>query len=621
MQNQLKLTFASTFRKECPIRPASSYRVPLLAIAVLLAGLAFDSAAQAAKPKPVSVFPAPGTPVASDSTTFSFRGLKPGQLGPVKVVGSRSGFHGGKRLAHSDGKGVSFVPHRRFKPGETVRVFTKRRIKLTRNGDFTVQIGRFYGPDRKSSVPEIPNQYPRLHSRPDLRPTKLDVLARNESTYPGKIFFAPKQTGLTIADSYGRTTWFQATGHGGNGEEVQNFGPQRYEGRQVLTYWKGSSSSDGKSQIGYFTILNRSYGKIARFRVGNGYKPDAHEFTITPRNTALVLAYRAVRWDTSKFGGLRNGKLFDNVVQEIDIKTGAVLFEWHSIGNVGLEATVSKPEPDGSAWDYFHVNSVVNDGDSVLVSARKVNTLYRIDRATGRVRWRLRGDGMKGKTNNFAMKPGARFGFQHDARRLPNGDISLFDNGSAKRLSTVRAQSSGMILRIEGRKGKRPVVTLVKRYPHRPEPIVAGSQGSAQVLPGGNMFVGWGSRSQITEFTPDGNVAFDATFADAPVNSYRARKEQWTGFPTDRPAIASRRTKKDAVVWASWNGADRVHTWQVFTGPNAKSLKPVKSALWTGLETKIPFRQLGSWVMVRAIDREGKLLRRSAVARAGTRAN
>jgi hypothetical protein len=589
---------------------------------VLLTLFLVPSLADAAYKNPVTVFPSPGTPVASDRTTFSFRGVKPRFMGPIKVYGSRSGRHFGRRLAHSDGKGVSFIPKKKFVPGELVRVFTRKKIWHARKGDFHIRIGRFYGNDDKMGHPGAPNKFPRLHSRPDLRPPKINVLKASEASSPGRIFIDPKQTGLTILDRFGRINWFQMTGYGGNGEQVQNFQRQTYRGQPVLTYWKGASTSRGFSQIGYFSILNRKYNLIARFRMGNGYKPDAHELTLTPRGTALAISYRGVLWNTSRFkGGTKSSKVMDNVIQEIDIKTGAVLFEWHSLGNINLEASMNKPE-EGAPWDFFHANAIANDGDSLLVSARHTCTIYRIDRRTGWLRWRMRGDGRKPKANDFKLGPGTKFGYQHDIRRLPNGDISLFDNASVGgSMPTVQKQSSGLILRPSGG-GKSPrKVTLVHRFTHKPDPVVSGSQGAMTALPDGHAFVGWGNIFRMTEFSADGDVLFDATFNQAPTNSYRARKARWSGIPKFRPAIASSGTAAEGgTVWASWNGATNIARWRVLTGPNGKHLDAIATVPWKNLETAIPVERFGKLVQVEALDAKNEVIGRSKLTPLGKQA-
>jgi hypothetical protein len=569
------------------------------------------------KRQPINVFPSPGTPVASETTSFSFRGLKPKNLGRIYVYGSRTGRHFGRLVKHSDGRGASFKPKRRFARGETVSVFTGKVIRGAKGGDFKVRIGRFIGPNRKPprTVGRKP-AFPPLHSRPDLRPPPLRVHHASEEAGPGKFFFAPKLNGLTIADRRGRIRWFRPIERAKR-EWVQDFRSQTWRGRRVLTYWSGVSQPPRRGMRASFRILNERYRQIARFGAGNGYHADQHEVKLTPRNTALVLAYRAVKWNTSRFGGSKDGRVFDNVVQEIDIPTGAVLFEWHSVGNVGLGATVSRPPDDGVPWDYFHVNSADPDGDSILVSARKVSTIYRLDRATGRVKWRLRGDGLKPHLNDFKLGRAGRFGYQHDAVRLANGDISLFDNSLARKFTTVRPQSSGLILRLRNAPGKKGRATLVKRYDHPSRPVVSLSQGSAQQLPNGNMLVGWGSRPRLTEFTPDGRLAFDATFADVPVNSYRARKGEWTGRPRGRPAIASRADGDGAVVWASWNGSSEVNRWQVLTGPSKDDLHRAGARGWRDLETAIRIERHGRVVAVEALAEDGRVLGRSAAARIG----
>lgn len=593
-----------------------------LPTALALAGLgilgAQGSVAKQSKPKPVSVYPSPGTPVASDSTTFSFRGLKPKNLGNVRIYGSRSGPHRTRRVAHSDGRGVSLVPRRRFSPGETVSVFSGKRIRGARHGDFQVGIGRFFSRGRKVSEPKAKNRFPRLKSRPDLRPPWIRVRTNRPGVSPGQMLFAPKQTGLVIADRLGRINWFQPTGFGGRGQEVQDFRIQRFRGKPVLTFWKGELSRDRKAQVGTYNVINRAYKPVARFGAGNGYKPDSHEFKITSRNTALVIAYRSVHWDLRKFGGGRSGKVFDNVVQEIDIRTGAVLFEWHSLGNVRLKASTAPRPTNGDSWDYFHANSVERDGDSYLVSARKTCTIYRIARKSAQLKWRLRGDGKKSWANDFRVGPGARFGYQHDVQRLPNGDISLFDNGLALRFPNVRNQSSALVLRLRG-KGKKSRAKPVQRFQHRPDPVIARSQGSAEVLANGNVFVGWGDKPQITEFSSSGDIVFDAVFGTR-VNSYRARKAEWVGRPRTRPAIASRKTKKGVYVWASWNGMSGIASWRVMSGPDRTRLQPAGSSPWRGLETAIPVKKTAARYRVQALDAKGKILGKSAPVRAGRRA-
>lgn len=551
--------------------------------------------------------------MASERTGFSFRGIPPRALGKVTVTGSKSGRHGYRLLPHSDRRGVSVIPRRAFTYGEQVTVRTRLDIHGARKGDFKVRIGRYYGNDDRKGKPGKPPGAAPLKSRPDLRPPAVHVKTTSPAAAPGKYMVAPKQNGMMIFDRFGRISWFRPAGFAGSGDSIYNFRPQRYRKKPVLTYWKGASTTIGFSQIGTFEILDRHYRRIARFKPGNGYKADIHEFTITPWNTALVLSYRGLYWDLTNWGGSKDGKVFDNVVQEIDIPTGAVLFEWHSLGNVPLADSASKPPSDGTAWDYFHVNSAYPDGDAILVSARRPSTIYRLSRRTGRILWRLGGAGK----SDFKMGPGTAFGYQHDARRLANGYITLFDNGSGANVPTVNPDSSILVLRLRDEAKRTRRAELVRRLRH-PAGIVSDSQGNAQALANGNFLAGWGSVPQLTEFAPDGRVVFDAT-VDGPISSYRAYKAPWLGAPTDRPAIASAaRAGGRATVWASWNGATNIARWQVLTGPKPSKLRPVGGGEWQNLETRIEIPRASTLVMVRALDAKGRILGKSPAVRLGT---
>ena len=196
-------------------------------------------------------------------------------------------------------------------------------------------------------------------------------------------------------------------------------------------------------------IFDHSYREIARLSAGNGYYGDHHEFLISPQDTALILIYNPVPWDLSSIGGLKNGKVWQGIVQELDIESGEVLFEWHSIEHVGLDETYATVSQDGRpGLDYFHANSIEVDHDNnLLVSARQTFAVYKIDRNTGEIIWRL-----GGKKSDFVMGEGTRFAFQHDARRLTDGTISIFDNGTTvfhDNLPEAVEESRGIVLELD----------------------------------------------------------------------------------------------------------------------------------------------------------------------------
>jgi hypothetical protein len=446
--------------------------------------------------------------------------------------------------------------------------------------------------------------YQHFRSRPDLKPPLVTVLTAEHRRAPGYVFIAPKkhvaQAGPLILDNRGQVVWFRPLDTRG----VTDFRVQRYRGRNVLTWWRGRPA-DGLGTGGY-TIADSAYRTIAVVRPGHGLVGDIHEFLITPRNTALLTIFHRIRRDLSALGGARDADVFEGVVQEVDIATGRVLFEWHSIDHVApVESYYRPPRPDRSSsvppYDYFHVNSIDVDNDgNLLVSARNTHAVYKISRRSGRILWRL-----GGKRSDFAFGPGARFAWQHDARRRPDGTITLFDNEAAPKTGP---QSRAIVLRVDTR---RRSAILVRRLVHRHPSLLSADQGNVQLLPDGHYLVGWGAHPYVTEFDRRGRVLFDLRF-DTGADSYRAYRFPWRGRPRDRPALAVAHGRGGTEkLFVSWNGATDVRRWQLLAGNARGSLVAVRTVAKTGFETEIAFRGGARYAAVEALAADGKGLARS----------
>jgi hypothetical protein len=427
--------------------------------------------------------------------------------------------------------------------------------------------------------PEPP--YQNFRSRPDLRPPPVRILTPAHGTAPGYVFIAPKkdvaQAGPMILDDHGRLVWFRPL----NTRGVTDFRVQTYRGRPVLTWWRGRpihGEGDGN-----YAIVESSYRQVARVRPGNGLVGDIHEFLLTPRGSALMTIFHRVR--------VGDRTIFEGAVQEVDIASRRVVFEWHSLGHVALDESYERPPRKRSIpYDYFHVNSIDVDTDGdLLVSARNTHAVYKIDRTTGRIVWRL-----GGKRSDFSMGPGTRFVWQHDARRRPDGTITLFDNEAAPQ---VGPQSRGLVLRLDLRRMR---ASLVRSLVHEPR-LLAATQGNMQRLPDGHYFIGWGARPYLTEYDRTGRrVLFDARFGFRD-DSYRAYRFPWTGRPGGRPALSvSGRT-----AYVSWNGATEVAQWQLLAGRTAGELRPALTVAKAGFESSLRVPPGAEWVAVRALARDG----------------
>ena len=436
-----------------------------------------------------------------------------------------------------------------------------------------------------------------FRSRPDLRPPAVRVDSQAHDTAPGYVFVAPKkgagQYGTLMVDDRGQPVWFRPLLNKEN--YPMDFKVQQYRGEPVLT-WCDSRVVGGHG-FGEYVILDSSYREITRVQAGNGYMGDHHEFLITPRDTALLTIYDLVRGDLSSIGGLRDGKVWDSIAQEIDIETGEVLLEWHSLDHVSVDETYAElPEDPEEDFCYFHINSIDIDHDgNLLISSRNTFTVYKVDRETGEIIWRL-----GGRKSDFEMGLGTQTRYQHDARRQPDGTITIFDNGGVH----LDGESFGIVLELDM---EQMTATLAQRYAH-PEDRFADTQGSVQILPNGNAFVGWGSAPSFSEFGKDGQLLFSASFPEN-YQSYRAFRFEWSGHPTDGLGFVAERESEDEVtVYVSWNGSTKVAAWEVLACPGPEQLEPLGAVPREGFETAITVHTTEPYVGVQARDNSGRAL-------------
>lgn len=435
---------------------------------------------------------------------------------------------------------------------------------------------------------------------PGARPPVLHVDTPAAGTAPGYVFLAEKgkasdPSGVVIADNRGRIVWYHQVPAG---LEATDFRTQTLDGKPVLTWWQGTVSKAGIGK-GVDEIYDASYRPVATVRAAHGLKADLHEFELTPRGTAFVTAYRVVPADLRSIGGPKSGWVQDSVVQEIDVKTGKLVFEWHSFGHVPLSDSLQAHSPSAKTaskkapLDYFHVNSVSDGPDgTILISARNTSALYLLAR-DGHVIWRL-----GGKRSQFGPKAAVTFYFQHDARLHPDGTLSLFDNGGIPR---KEPQSRPLVLKVD-QPAKR--VTILKTF-DSPAKIASPYEGDLEPLPDGGAFVGWGGVPKLTEFSPAGKVRFQLALPYG--DTYRGFRLAWNGAPTGRPVAAV----QDGKVYASWNGKLGIAKWEVLDGGRV-----VSSAPWAGLETEVAVDKLPNTVVVRALDAAGRTLGESAAVSA-----
>lgn len=499
-------------------------------------------------------------------------------------------------------------------------------------------------------------------SRPDLSTPVLNITQLDaDKVAPGYLFVAPfaggsdhekhspLQPGPYIYTSQGDLVW---TGFAQYFSIwTVNLQKTKFKGKDALFAFQGKHNAAHGHGHGHIKILDSSYRTVGEVRAGHHRLIDKHEGQILDDGkSALVQIYQPVARDLSEVGGDDDHQwIVDAQFQEIDVESGDVLFEWHSLdhvppshSNISLQSGQAGDGSDSSeAWDYFHINSVDKDADGhYLLSARDVNSVYKVHGRTGKIIWRLGG---RNEHSDFqALDQETSFSYQHHARfqgRDKRGReiISLYDNSAhgteTDGGSEVRdaPTSFGKILALDHK--EKTVETIQAFYP--PFSLLSKSQGSTHVLPSGNVLVNWGSEGAVTEYTSDGTAIFHAFFDSgklaAGVQNYRAFKSEWTGRPTEEAAVAgllyssapggklvpysaSSSTAK-LLVAASWNGDTEVATWRFVARDGQHKIKKLGEDKRRGFETRILVDlELGvgshelSQVRAEGLDRKGRIL-------------
>ena len=299
---------------------------------------------------------------------------------------------------------------------------------------------------------------------------------------------------------------------------------------------------------GHGIIMDQHYRVVKTVEPGSYQaSSDMHEFKLLPDGrTALMTQYLRRAYDLCEYGicnGL--GYIHEGAFQEIEVDTGKVLYEWRSLDHVDPSESYVLPDTtevsgDGrtaeTPWDYFHLNSVDKNADGdYLISARHVSCVYKISGKDGRVLWRL-----NGVQSNFTLVD-FDFSFQHDARFVSEDEdetvISLFDNGSDG-YNDTQEYSAALVIKIDH---IDHTVIPLKEYKAPQDisglPPISRSQGNMQLLPNGNVLIGWGNVALWSEHLDNGTCVWYGSIGSETVMNYRTHKFDWIGVPLTKPAL------------------------------------------------------------------------------------
>ena len=462
----------------------------------------------------------------------------------ISVTGNVSGRHSGTIVIADDGETIIFSPDKPFAYSEQVLVHISEGIEMQQgvrtealSYDFRIsqaprgtsssifeefrdhmqavredqpedkQLSDVTEKERRSTLAGptdvfVPGDYP-----------KFDMTIGDRQG-DGDIFIAPVSFSgrgtpyLLILDSKGDPVFYRRLPFSALDFKKQHTGQ--------LSYFN--------SGPGDYVVMDSSYKTVNTWKMQNGYLTDGHGLQLLPDGHALMMCYDAQPVDMSTVvsGGDPDAIVTGLVIQELDSSKN-VVFEWRSWDYFNITDAVGDVDLKAKKIDYVHANALERDQDgNILLSSRHLDEITKIDRNTGEIIWRLGGE-----NNQFTfVNDTVGFSHQHDIRRLPNGHITLFDNGNLH--SPLFSRAVEYELDEVNRKA-----TLVWKYPEGTERY-SFAMGSVQRLPGGNTMIGWGfplageRKIVATEVTPDKNIEFEIEM-DTSIVSYRAFRFSWDG--------------------------------------------------------------------------------------------
>jgi hypothetical protein len=354
---------------------------------------------------------------------------------------------------------------------------------------------------------------------------KLEITVSNDPS-PGYFFFVPTVTnqgpGYTIImDNYGTVIYYRyySTFIGSLSQQPNGMLSYRHRNPTRLFHY----------------LMDSSYNIVDSIEMSK-YKIDAHDIIATKNGHYFIFGgdVRTVDMSALVEGGNPAASVTGTVIQELD-ESRNVVFEWNSFDHYKI--TDSYNDLKAAAVDYIHPNALEIDYDgNLLLEGRFMDELTKIDKTTGEIIWRF-----GGKNNQFTFPDSSQMpSFAHDARRLPNGHITMFDNGFRRNEKYSRAVEYAI-------DEVNKTAEIVWSY-DAGKKVFAGTTGSTRRLDNGNTVIGYGfdvSSPAIVEVHPDSSLAFSLNYPPK-YGSYRALKFPWkTNLIV--PSV-------DSVRFAEWDG-------------------------------------------------------------------
>ncbi|KAF2149730.1 hypothetical protein K461DRAFT_314839 [Myriangium duriaei CBS 260.36] len=461
----------------------------------------------------------------------------------------------------------------------------------------------------------------------DVKPPYLEVNATGEDLVPGLVFYTPtagvdedafiSRLGPLISSDNGDLVWA-----GPVSGDASNLRVQTLFDQPVISFWEGTGAAASGLLAGHgygqVQVYNTSYDLIATIcpklnltkppKQDSDCDADVHESYITEAGTVLVTAYNVTNADLTSVGGPQQGYVFDTLIVEIDVRTSEVLFLWSPLEHVPLSASKYPVAGAGrntsNPYDFFHANAIYPWEGGYLINSRHTWTTYFVGR-DGKIIWEI--NGLNG--GDFGSIPqGGHFSWQHNAeiRRISPSEvrISWFANNDVQTGQTNITTGVELALTLPPNTTSPP--RLISNVSDLIHPVYSFAEGSHQLLPNGDRFLGYGYQPYIKYFGAEdstgGDLRWSARYAYPDgASSYRAFKQEWHAVPSTVPTLVVKRLNVSSTAndgfsssylssrlrgYVSWNGATDVGHYNVYGGSNSSSLALIGIVSKQGFETE-----------------------------------
>jgi hypothetical protein len=398
----------------------------------------------------------------------------------------------------------------------------------------------------------------------------------NENPDTGYIFLNTSWWGSEpnynmILDNSGAPVWYHRT------QDMQ----QIRQDLKVQPDGRITQDIEGGDIDRLFIAMDSTYTVVDTFKAPPGYRTDEHDLIILPNNHYLIIAEKDTLIDMSQIvpGGHPQAVITNYYLAEMDENDYPVFF-WNSMDYLDLQDAVHI-DLTQKYIDYVHMNSVDVDHDgNFIISSRHLSEIIKISRHTGDIIWRLGGE-----HDYFTwVNDEYRISYQHDARVLPNGNYTVFDNGNYHDPQFSRA----LELSVDTTNW---TVTKVWEYRNTPD-YFSWAMGNVQRLPNGNTLINWAwfGLPKVMEVRPDGSKAFEMDFVDEH-DSYRTFRFPWSGNAAVPYLIIEPHEDYITLLFNKFGDVD-VSEYRIYSGPSPHPTTQIATAtkpfvhLSTELENK-----------------------------------